>query len=205
MVTKCRCSEIIPGDPNTRYGKLLTRLTLQRKAREMAIIRASCGWRDPAAAGGVCHLGAKTWGRPGPSLRLSLPGRHLVNSVAGALAPPSPLRLFSVWRGAARVRGGRAWQSLLHKGSLPRRRSIQPGAAGDVGRSGGGPALGVAAMKIRATSGARARVARRWPRPDSATDCGSPEGYAGRTGSPRQRDMPGSRRRATPMFGHGRD
>jgi hypothetical protein len=22
MVTKCRCSEIIPGDPNTRYGKL---------------------------------------------------------------------------------------------------------------------------------------------------------------------------------------
>jgi len=47
-LTKCRCSEIVPGDPNTRYGKLLTRLTAQRKPPEMAIIRASCGWRDPA-------------------------------------------------------------------------------------------------------------------------------------------------------------
>jgi len=68
----------------TGYGKLLTRLTVSEKTREMAIIRASCDWRDTAATAGVCHLGAKTWGRTGPSLRLPLPGRHLVNSVAGA-------------------------------------------------------------------------------------------------------------------------
>jgi hypothetical protein len=83
-LTKCRCSEIALGDPNTRYGKLLTRLTGLKKTREMAIIRAllaacSCWlvalrantweWRDPAATAWVCHLGAKTWGRPGPSLR----------------------------------------------------------------------------------------------------------------------------------------
>ena len=79
-LTKCRCSEIVLGDPNTRYGKLLTRLTVPKKTREMAIIWASCDWRDPAATASVCHLGAKTWGRTGPSLRLSLPGRHLVNS-----------------------------------------------------------------------------------------------------------------------------
>jgi hypothetical protein len=82
-----RCA--VPDDPNTRYGKLLTRLTVPKKTREMAIIPASWDWRDPAATAGVCHLGAKTWGRPGPSLRLSLPGRHLVNSVAGAQPQPA--------------------------------------------------------------------------------------------------------------------
>jgi len=30
-LTKCRCSEIVLGDPNTRYGKLLTRLTGAQK------------------------------------------------------------------------------------------------------------------------------------------------------------------------------
>jgi len=86
-----RCE--VPDEPSRGYGKPLTRLTGPKKAREMAIIRASCGWRDRAATAGVCHLGAKTWGRPGPSLRLSLPGRHLVNSVAGAAsraANPGP-------------------------------------------------------------------------------------------------------------------
>jgi len=51
--------------------------------------------------GGVCHLGAKTWVRLGPSLRSSLPGRHLVNSVAGALAVSlgSDTSPASTWRG----------------------------------------------------------------------------------------------------------
>src|SRR5580698_9499729 len=61
-LTKCRCSEIVLGDPNTRYEKLLTRLTGPKKTRKWPITRASCGWRDPAVAAGVCHLGAKTWG-----------------------------------------------------------------------------------------------------------------------------------------------
>src|SRR5580693_3026827 len=82
-LTKCRCSEIVLGEAGTGYGKPLTRLTAQRKPPEMAIIRASCGWRDPAATAGVCHLGAKMCGRPGSSLRLSLPGRHLVKLLAG--------------------------------------------------------------------------------------------------------------------------
>ena len=80
------------GEASTRYGKLLTRLTAQRKPPEMAIIRASCARRGPAATAGVCHLEAKTCGRPGPSLRLSLPGRHLVNSVASATLPASEFR-----------------------------------------------------------------------------------------------------------------
>src|SRR5580700_1675748 len=71
-LTKCRCSEIVLGEASTGYGKLLTRLTAQRKPSETAIIRASCARRDAAVTAGVCHLGAKRWGRPGPSLRLSL-------------------------------------------------------------------------------------------------------------------------------------
>src|SRR5580698_7354509 len=46
----------------------LPRLYAQRKPSEMAIIRASRDWRDPAATAWVCPLGAKTWGQPGPSL-----------------------------------------------------------------------------------------------------------------------------------------
>jgi hypothetical protein len=80
-----RCE--VPDEAGTGYGKLLTRLTAQRKPSETAIIRASCARRDAAVTAGVCYLGAKTRGQPGPSLRLSLPGRHLVNSVAGANRP----------------------------------------------------------------------------------------------------------------------
>jgi hypothetical protein len=55
----------IARDPNTRYGKPLTRLTGPKKTHEMAIIRASRDWRDPAPTAGVCHLGVKTLGAAG--------------------------------------------------------------------------------------------------------------------------------------------
>jgi hypothetical protein len=58
-LTKCRCSEIVLGDPNTRYGKLLTRLTGLKKTREMVIIRASWEWRDPAATSEVLSRGCR--------------------------------------------------------------------------------------------------------------------------------------------------
>jgi len=50
----------------------------------MAIIRVFCAWRDRAATAEDAASGAKTWSRAAPALRLSLPHRHLVNSVDGA-------------------------------------------------------------------------------------------------------------------------
>src|ERR1017187_9896084 len=70
-----------PGEPNKRYGKLLTRLTGPSKPREMATIQAFCAWRDPSNGGRAVAFGAQTWSRAAPALRLSLPHRHLVNSV----------------------------------------------------------------------------------------------------------------------------
>ena len=68
-LTKCRCSEIVLGDPNTRYGKPLTRLTGPEKTREMAIKRASRDWRDPAAMAEVALWGGK---RGGGRVRVSV-------------------------------------------------------------------------------------------------------------------------------------
>jgi len=63
--------------------KVLTRLTGSLKTVRTPIIRASCARREPAEERpGVCPLGAKRWGRPAPSLRLSLPHRRLVNSAS---------------------------------------------------------------------------------------------------------------------------
>src|ERR1035438_9078671 len=75
-----------PGEPNKRYGKLLTRLTGPSKPREMATIQAFCAWRDPSNGGRAVAFGAQTWSRAAPALRLSLPHRHLVNSVDGVPA-----------------------------------------------------------------------------------------------------------------------
>jgi hypothetical protein len=72
-----------------RYGKLLTRLTGPRKARKMATMEAFCDWRDPSNGGRAVALGAQTWSRAALALRLSLPHRHLVNSVDSHRAGPS--------------------------------------------------------------------------------------------------------------------
>ena len=48
-LTKCRCSEIVLGDPNNPKRKVVGRLTGQQEPREMAIIPAFCAWRDQAA------------------------------------------------------------------------------------------------------------------------------------------------------------
>jgi hypothetical protein len=50
-LTKCRCSEIALGDPNTRYGKPLTRLTGPKKTREMAHNTGFLGMARPGSAG----------------------------------------------------------------------------------------------------------------------------------------------------------
>jgi hypothetical protein len=42
VLTKCRCSEIVLGEASTRYGKVLTQLTLHEKHEKCPIIRASC-------------------------------------------------------------------------------------------------------------------------------------------------------------------
>jgi hypothetical protein len=68
-LTKYRCSEIVLGEASMRYGNLLARLTVQRKRREMSIIRASCGWRDPAAMAEVALWGGK---RGGGRVRVSV-------------------------------------------------------------------------------------------------------------------------------------
>ena len=62
-----RCA--VPDDPNMRYGKPLTRLTRPKKTREMAIIRASRDWRDPAAMAEVALWGGK---RGGGRVRVSV-------------------------------------------------------------------------------------------------------------------------------------
>src|SRR5580700_9124842 len=91
-----RCA--VPDDPNTRYGKPLTRLTGPKKAREMAHNTGFLGMARPGSAGLGSPFGCENVGRPGPSLRLSLPGRHLVNSVAGALAPTGAAFRGIVWK-----------------------------------------------------------------------------------------------------------
>src|ERR1019366_1491537 len=70
----------VPEEASNRYGKLLTRLTGSRKARELAIIQAFCASRDSGNDGQRRGAEAKTCSRAAPALRLSLPHRHLVNS-----------------------------------------------------------------------------------------------------------------------------
>jgi hypothetical protein len=65
----------------------LPRLYGPKKTREMAHNTGFLGMARPGSAGLGLPFGGENVGRRGPSLRLSLPGRHLVNSVAGALAP----------------------------------------------------------------------------------------------------------------------
>jgi hypothetical protein len=80
-----------PDEASIRYGKLLTRLTGQRKAREMAIIRASCAWRDPATTARVLPFRGKKGGPPAPALRLSLPtalGGRTLRGLCAAFGPP---------------------------------------------------------------------------------------------------------------------
>src|ERR1039458_6948263 len=74
----------VPEEASIRYGKLLTRLTGSRKARKLAIIQAFCASRDSGNDGQRRGAEAKTCSRAAPALRLSLPHRHLVNSVDGA-------------------------------------------------------------------------------------------------------------------------
>jgi hypothetical protein len=74
----------VPEEASNRYGKLLTRLTGSRKARKLAIIQAFCASRDSGNDGQRRGAEAKTCSRAAPALRLSLPHRHLVNSVDGA-------------------------------------------------------------------------------------------------------------------------
>src|ERR1017187_2039430 len=51
------------------------------ESAKMATIQAFCAWRDPSNGGRAVAFGAQTWSRTALVLRLSLPHRHLVNSV----------------------------------------------------------------------------------------------------------------------------
>jgi hypothetical protein len=76
-LTKCRCSEIILGEASTCYGKVLTRLTHPVKTPKNAHNTGFLRLARPGSAGRGVHLGAKTWERPGPSLRFVSSGQAL--------------------------------------------------------------------------------------------------------------------------------
>src|ERR1039457_3182406 len=78
--------------------KALTRLTGPRKVRKMATIQAFCAWRDPGSNPEEAASGAKTGSRAAPALRLSLPHRHLVNSVAGSFEAVGGVRVMGAQR-----------------------------------------------------------------------------------------------------------